>query len=73
MEIEMLFLFIQPPPAVTVVSGARPLNSGLWVHLENCQIHKPSQLCRMLEGSTHPALFLWKTKAEWRISAMRNL
>ncbi len=29
MEIETLFLFI-PPPAVTVVSGARSLNSGLW-------------------------------------------
>lgn len=29
MEIETLFLFI-PPPAVTVVSGACSLNSGLW-------------------------------------------
>lgn len=29
MEIETLFLFI-PPPAVTVVSGASSLNSGLW-------------------------------------------
>lgn len=29
MELETLFLFI-PPPAVTVVSGACSLNSGLW-------------------------------------------
>lgn len=74
METEMLFLFIHPhPPAVTVVSGASSLNSGLRVPLENCQIHKPSQLCRMLWGSPRPALFLWKTKAEQKISAMCNL
>lgn len=47
LDIEMLFLFIQRP-AVTVVSGASSLTSVLRVHLENCQIHKPSQLCRML-------------------------
>lgn len=47
MEIEKLFLFMQSP-AVTVVSGASSLKSGLWVDLETCQIQKPSQLCRML-------------------------
>lgn len=65
LEIEMLFLFIHPP-AVTVVSGASSLNSGLWVHLENCQIHKPSQLCRMYRAAHTLPSFYGKQKLSRR-------